>query len=114
MLALPVLLLGISLVVFVVSHLVPGDPARVLARPFALEPTRTVCARCTGSTGHCPSSTTYLVRVVQGDLGKSFRSQRPVIVELVDRLPATIELTVAALGVGCPSASHLAAVSAQK
>ena len=37
LLALPVLLVGVSLVVFLVSHMVPGDPARVLAGPFATE-----------------------------------------------------------------------------
>src|SRR6185295_18369807 len=103
LLALPVLLLGVSVVVFVISHLVPGDPARVLAGPFATE---TDVERLRIQYGLdrplLEQYLGYLGRVVQGDLGKSFRSQRPVVVELGDRLPATIELTVAALAIGIP------------
>lgn len=103
LLALPVLLLGVSIVVFVVSHLVPGDPARVLAGPFATE---TDVERLRAVYGLdrplAEQYFGYLGRVLQGDLGKSFRSQRPVVVELADRLPATIELTVGALLIGIP------------
>src|SRR5215208_947903 len=97
LLALPVLLLGVSLVVFLVSHMVPGDPARVLAGPFATE---TDVERLRSLYGLdrplAEQYIGYLGRVLQGDLGKSFRTQRPVTVELADRLPATIELTIAA------------------
>lgn len=103
LLALPVLLLGVSLVVFLVGHLVPGDPARVMAGPFATE---TDVLRLRTEYGlDRPLAEQYLgyiVRVVQGDLGRSFRSQRPVAVELADRLPATLELTLAALLIGIP------------
>ncbi len=103
LLALPVLLLGVSLVVFVVSHLVPGDPARVLAGPFATETDVERLRTLYGLDRPLAEQyASYLGRVVQGDLGKSFRSQRPVTVELADRLPATIELTVAALLIGIP------------
>jgi len=115
LLALPVLLLGVSLVVFVVSRLVPGDPARVLAGPFAtetdVERLRTIYGldRPLGEQYF-----SYLGRVVQGDLGKSFRSQRPVTVELSDRLPATIELTLAALCIGIPLGLWLGVSAAQR
>jgi ABC-type dipeptide/oligopeptide/nickel transport system permease component len=115
LLALPVLLLGVSLVVFVVSHLVPGDPARVLAGPFAtetdVERLRTVYGldRPLGE-----QYLGYLGRVLQGDLGKSFRSQRPVSVELADRLPATIELTAAALLIGIPLGFWLGVSAARR
>ena len=103
LLALPVLLLGVSVVVFVISHLVPGHPARVLAGPFATETDVERLRAQYGLDRPLPEQYLgYLGRVVQGDLGKSFRSQRPVVVELGDRLPATIELTVAALAIGIP------------
>lgn len=115
LLALPVLLLGVSFVVFVVSHLVPGDPARVLAGPFANE---TDVERLRAVYGLdrplAEQYLNYLGRVVQGDLGKSFRSQRPVSVELGDRLPATIELTAAALLVGVPLGLWLGVAAAQR
>jgi glutathione transport system permease protein len=70
LLALPVLLVGVSLVVFVVSHLVPGDPARVLAGPFATE---TDVERLRAVYGlDRPLGEQYLSyvsRVLQGDLG---------------------------------------------
>lgn len=103
LLALPLLLLGVSLVVFVVGHLVPGDPARVMAGPFATE---TDVERLRAEYGlDRPLGEQYIgyiSRVIQGDLGRSFRSQRPVAVELADRLPATLELTLAALLIGVP------------
>jgi ABC-type dipeptide/oligopeptide/nickel transport system permease component len=115
LLALPVLLVGVSLVVFVVSHLVPGDPARVLAGPFATE---TDVERLRAVYGlDRPLGEQYLSyvgRVVQGDLGKSFRSQRPVVVELADRLPATIELTCAALLIGIPLGLWLGVSAARR
>jgi peptide/nickel transport system permease protein len=115
LLALPVLLVGVSLVVFVVSHLVPGDPARVMAGPFATE---TDVERLRAVYGlDRPLGEQYLSyvgRVVQGDLGKSFRSQRPVAVELADRLPATIELTCAALLIGIPLGLWLGVSAARR
>jgi peptide/nickel transport system permease protein len=115
LLSLPVLLVGVSLVVFLVSHLVPGDPARVLAGPFATE---TDVERLRSLYGLdrplAEQYLGYLSRVVQGDLGKSFRSQRPVAVELGDRLPATIELTFAALLIGIPLGLWLGVQAARK
>ena len=115
LLALPVLLLGVSLVVFVVSHLVPGDPARVLAGPFAsetdVERLRTLYGLDRPLIEQYAS---YLGRVAQGDLGRSFRSQRPVTVELADRLPATVELTVAALLIGIPLGTWLGISAARR
>lgn len=91
------------MVVFAVSHSVPGDPARVVAGPFATE---TDVERLRTQYGLdrplVEQYLSYIGRLLQGDLGKSFRSQRPVIVELGDRLPATIELTLAALAIGTP------------
>lgn len=115
LLALPVLLLGVSIVVFVVGHLVPGDPARVLAGPFATETdverlrTQYGLDRPLGE-----QYVSYIARVVQGDLGTSFRSQRSVAVELGDRLPATLELTGAALLIGIPLGFWLGVTGARR
>jgi len=101
--ALPALLLGVSIVVFVVGHLVPGDPARVLAGPFATETDVQRLRVAYGLDRPLEEQyLSYISRVIQGDLGTSFRSQRAVAAELGDRLPATIELTGAALLIGVP------------
>ena len=42
----------------------------------------------------------YLGNLVQGDLGTSFRTKRPVLTDIADRLPATLELVIAAMIVG--------------
>jgi peptide/nickel transport system permease protein len=115
LLALPVLLIGVSMVVFAVSHSVPGDPARVLAGPFATE---TDVERLRTQYGLdrplVEQYLGYVGRLLQGDLGKSFRSQRPVIVELGDRLPATIELTLGALAIGIPLGFWLGLAAARR
>ena len=115
LLALPVLLLGVSLVVFVIGHLVPGDPARVLAGPFASE---TDVERLRAVYGLdqplLDQYLNYVGRVVRGDLGNSFRSSRPVVFDLADRFPATIELTFAALLVGIPTGLWLGITAARR
>jgi ABC-type dipeptide/oligopeptide/nickel transport system permease component len=112
--ALPALLLGVSIVVFVVGHLVPGDPARVLAGPFATETDVQRLRTAYGLDRPLEEQyVSYIGRVIQGDLGTSFRSQRPVAVELGDRLPATIELTGAALLIGVPLGFWLGITAAQ-
>jgi peptide/nickel transport system permease protein len=39
----------------------------------------------------------YIVNVASGDLGTSFRTRRPVLTDILDRLPATLELVIAAM-----------------
>jgi len=86
-------LLAVSLAVFLVLHLVPGDPARNAAGPDAEEEDIALIREHYGLDQPLwRQYGTYLVRVAQGDLGESFRSRRPVLDELVRRLPATIEL----------------------
>src|SRR5262245_14163540 len=79
LLALPVLLLGVSVVVFVVSHLVPGDPARVLAGPFAtetdVERLRTVYGL---DRPLAEQYLGYLVRLVAPIAGKPRTRPRPI------------------------------------
>lgn len=115
LLALPVLLLGVSLVVFVLGRLPPGDPARVLAGPFATE---TDVERLRAVYGLdqplVDQYLNYVGRVVRGDLGTSFRSGRPVVVDLANHLPASIELTLAALLVGVPAGLWLGITAARR
>ncbi len=89
---------GVLLVVFAISHLTPGDPALVMlgerATPEALEHLREEL----GVNKPLPVQFfLYMSRAVRGDLGRSIQSNEQVIVELVQRFPATIELTLAAM-----------------
>ena len=95
-------LIGVSVVVFLVLRFIPGDPAIVLLGERA---TPQNVARLREQLGlNEPWSVQYW-RFVQGlsrgDAGRSVRSNRPVLEEARARLPASIELTVAALLVAC-------------
>lgn len=96
-LVLPIVLLGVSFLVFLVIHLVPGNPAQVIAGPDA--PPETVRAIEHELGLDRPlyyQYATYLARVLHGDLGRSLRTKRPVISDIADALPKTVELAVAA------------------
>jgi peptide/nickel transport system permease protein len=91
-------LLGISLVVFLMVHLVPGDPAIVMlgerARPEALAELRTEMGL------DKPLYVQYgrfLSELLRLDLGRSVKTHELVKVEIAQRFPATFELAVAAM-----------------
>lgn len=99
LLVLPIVVLGVSVLVFLVMHLVPGNPAQVIAGPDAPPATVEALERELGLDRPLPEQyVRYLGRVVQGDLGNSLRSRRPVLNDIMDALPNTLQLTfVAAL-----------------
>ena len=100
-------LFGVSLLVFAIMHVVPGDPVRLIAGPDAPE---SVIARVRAELGlERPLYVQYvsfLSRALHGDLGRSLRSRSPVAGEILSRFPATLELTtvsmVMAVLVGIP------------
>jgi peptide/nickel transport system permease protein len=101
-------LLGVSILVFSLIRLIPGDPATVMLGERA---TPESVARVRQQLGlDKPIHEQYLLylgRVLHGDLGTSVLRQEPVTQELIRRFPATLELTIAAilfaLLVGIPS-----------
>lgn len=89
-------LLALSVVVFLMVQLVPGDPAVAVLGPRATEERLEEVRQALGL--HLPlhqQYLTWLTRLLQGDLGRSIHSNRPVAAELSSRLPATLELTLA-------------------
>ena len=95
---LPTLLL-VSLVVFSFLHLLPGDPARVIAGPEASDTQVRMLREALGLDR--PLHVQYLRFVgnaLIGDFGKSIRSGRPVIAEIGSRFMPTLWLTVSAMG----------------
>ena len=96
--ALILVLLATSVLVFTLSRLIPGDPARVAAGEDATAEMVSQVRERLGLNKPLPIQYLYyLRRLVQGDLGRSIISQRPVLDELKERLPATLELTMTSL-----------------
>jgi ABC-type dipeptide/oligopeptide/nickel transport system permease component len=95
-LTVPVLL-GVSLLVFAMSHLVPGDPVSVMLGERATGEDVTRLRQQLGLDR--PLYIQYLDflgRAIRGDLGTSIRTGRPVLQEIGEQLPATLTLTLAA------------------
>lgn len=102
LLALPVVALGVTLLTFSVMHLMPGDPAELIARgKYGEEVTAEEIERVRKAEGFdAPFPVQYgkwLTKVGRGELGRSVVSRRPVLSEIAARLPATCQLAVAAL-----------------
>lgn len=94
-------LLGVSIVVFALIHLVPGDPVRTaLGTRFDQELYDALIARAGLDQPLVVQYWNWLTSALTGDLGVSFRTGQPVTSALLARLPATMLLAVAALFVG--------------
>ena len=95
---LTLILLGVSVLVFLMLRMIPGDPARLLLGEYATEDD---LARLRGQMGLDRSYPVqygiYLAGLLQGDLGNSLRNGAPVAEEIAPRLMATLELAVAAM-----------------
>ena len=97
LLLLPVTALGVSILVFMVLHLVPGNPAQVIAGADAPPATVKQIEHELGLDKPLPEQYwNYLRRVLQGDLGRSLRSKRPVTSDIRDALPNTLVLAALA------------------
>jgi peptide/nickel transport system permease protein len=106
LLVLPVLF-GLLVLTFVLVRVVPNDPSATLAGQNATpQQIAEVRAKYGFDRPLIVQFFIYLRQVVQGDFGTSIQSGRPVAVDIGARLPATLELTFAALfigvGVGVP------------
>lgn len=86
---------GIVVVVFFIVRVVPGDAASVRAGPYATQERIDQIADRYGLNDPIPEQfADYMAGVVTGDLGVSIRTDQPVMGELLDRLPASLELAV--------------------
>lgn len=98
LLLLPVMLVAISLVTFTMIHLVPGDPIQVLLGQNPTGADAGLMRHELGLDRPLPVQyLQYLGNILHGNLGTSIRSRRPVLAEIGDRLPATLELTLSAM-----------------
>jgi peptide/nickel transport system permease protein len=96
--AIPVLV-GISVLSFLMLHLVPGDPVQIFAGDKPLTPERAAELRHQYGLDRplVVQYVDYASHAVRGDLGVGLRSQRPVLDSILQSLPGTAQLTLAAL-----------------
>lgn len=91
-------LVGITFITFFLIRLIPGDPAYKIAGVAASPETIAEIHRKLGlDRPILEQYWLYIQRVIQGDLGTSWYTSNPVLVDLVHRLPATLELVTLGL-----------------
>jgi peptide/nickel transport system permease protein len=91
-------LIGVSIIVFILIHSVPGDPARLIAGNEASEQdVELVRDRLGLNQPLYMQYGSYVFHLLSGDLGTSLRSDRPVLQEILTRFPTTITLTIMAI-----------------
>ncbi|MCA8946617.1 MAG: ABC transporter permease, partial [Planctomycetes bacterium] len=101
MLSVP-MLIGISIAAFLLLHALPGDPARAILGQRATAENVEQFRESQGLNDPLPTQyANFLKGLAEGDLGSSHRTNRPVVDELKERVPATIELTVFAMLFAC-------------
>ncbi len=91
-------LLGVSIAVFLILRLVPGDPARLASGLEANEETIAALRQQLGLND--PLHVQYgrfIIGLATGDLGRSIKNRQPVTDVLASRVPATLELAAASL-----------------
>ena len=107
-----IVLLGISVVVFVILHLT-GDPTLLMLPPDASAEEVTRFRRAMGFDDPLPVQYWRFLRgVLQGNFGNSLRHDEPALGLVFERMPATLELTTVALGVALVLAIPAGIVSA--
>jgi peptide/nickel transport system permease protein len=94
------ILLGVSLLVFLMLHSAGGDPAQTILGARA-DPESIAALRHELGLDRplLVQYVAFLSGAVRGDFGRSYRSNTPVIVEIATRFPATIELAIAAMAI---------------
>jgi peptide/nickel transport system permease protein len=108
-----VVLFGVSLIVFAMVQVVPGDPVRLaLGTRYSPEAYEALRARSGLDRPLLEQYLSYVGGALRGDLGVSFRTGQPVTTTLLERLPATLSLAGCSLLVALLIAVPLGIVSA--
>lgn len=106
-------LLGISFLVFLLVHLVPGDPVRVmLADAGSPEQVERMRRQLGLDRPIYVQYASFVVRAAQGDFGRSIHTRRPVAQEIAFRIPYTVRMAVAATLVAVAMGVVLGAIAA--
>ena len=116
LIVMPLLLLGVVTIAFVLSHLTQADPlSAILDERQSLNEEVVAAAKARwGLDRSLPEQyLIYVGNLLTGDMGTSFRTKRTVAVDLLERLPATLELVIAAMLVGSVIALALGVLAAR-
>ena len=106
--------IGVSILTFSMMHLVPGDPVELMYGRHLVS--KDIIQNVRHELGlDLPVPVQYLryfTHALQGDLGRSVRSQRPVLQEILARAPSTFELAFSGLVIGLLIGGPMGLVSA--
>jgi ABC-type dipeptide/oligopeptide/nickel transport system permease component len=107
-------LFGVSVVVFSMLHVVPGDPVKMMLSEFQTSPEQIARLRAQLHLDEpLPQQFgRFLWNAVRGDLGYSIRTKRPVHTEILENVPSTIILALAGMGVAVGMGVTLGIVAA--
>ena len=108
-------LLGLSLFTFVLLRLIPGDPVQVMLGEHATVAQVERFQKDRGLDQPLPIQyLRYVGSLVRGDWGRAIKTNLPVTTELAQRLPATIELGLAAMIIACAVGIPLGVLAAHR
>jgi len=108
-------LLGVSLVVFSIVHIIPGDPARIMAGVDATgEEIELIRRQLDLDKPVYIQYFLWMSKVLSGDLGRSIVTNQPVLPEIIHRFSATLQLTLAAIILAVLMGVTVGVVSATK
>ncbi|MCX2721175.1 ABC transporter permease [Roseibium salinum] len=112
--AIPVVI-GVVVISFLLTRALPGDPAVQFAGAAATPESIEEVRRSLGLDKPLPEQfVIYVGQLLEGDLGRSVSTGRPVATELAARLPASLELTLSALLLSCLIAVPLGVLAATR
>lgn len=107
------ILFGVTLITFAITNILPGDPALVKAGQYADPVAIAAMRKQMGLDKPVPIQyLMYLNGILHGDFGRSWTTGQPVLLDLKQRLPATLELTIAAMVIAIFIGVPLGVVSA--
>ncbi|MEO8469783.1 MAG: ABC transporter permease [Chloroflexota bacterium] len=107
-------LLGLSVVTFLLARVIPSNPAALYIGPRARPEDIARVTQALGLDQPLPIQyLTYLRGVLSGDWGTSIGTKRPVLEEILGRLPASLELIVVAMLIAIPLGIGLGVLSAR-
>ncbi len=111
--AVPVLLV-VAVVTFLLMHLLPGDPAVVIAGPEAGAEAIERIRHQLGLDRSLPEQLLlWLASLARGDFGRSLMLNQPVLVALGERLPVTLSLTLVSFAITVPVGVALGVLAAR-
>jgi len=108
-------LVGVVVISFVLTRALPGDPAAYFAGAAATQEAIEQVRRQLGLDASLPEQfLRYVAALFRGDLGQSLTTGQPVLQELLQRLPASLELVLIALTLSCAVAVPLGVAAATR